>query len=84
MAMCGEMAGDPVNIPVLLGLGIDELSMNALAIPRVKKFIRSISMDECSYLTMQAFRMQDAAEIHGLLESWIRERFPKDYFLDQT
>ncbi|HTY25920.1 MAG TPA: phosphoenolpyruvate--protein phosphotransferase [Desulfomonilaceae bacterium] len=84
VSMCGEMAGDPVNIPVLLGLGIDELSMNALAIPRVKKFIRSISMDECSYLTMQAFRMQDAAEIHGLLESWIRERFPKDYFLDQT
>ncbi len=48
--MCGEMAGDPVNIPILLGLGIDELSMNALAIPRVKKFIRSISMDECRYL----------------------------------
>ncbi len=33
VAMCGEMAGDPVNIPILLGLGIDELSMNALSIP---------------------------------------------------
>ena len=84
VAMCGEMAGDPVNIPILLGLGIDELSMNALAIPRVKKFIRSISMVDCHDLTAQAFQMQDAKEIHGLLETWIRERFPKDYFLNES
>jgi phosphoenolpyruvate-protein phosphotransferase (PTS system enzyme I) len=84
VAMCGEMAGDPVNIPILLGLGIDELSMNALAIPRVKKFIRSVSMDDCHSLTEQAFQMQDAEHIHGLLESWIRERFPKDHFLDES
>jgi phosphotransferase system enzyme I (PtsI) len=84
VAMCGEMAGDPVNIPILLGLGIDELSMNALAIPRVKKFIRSISMDDCYSLTEQAFQMQDAGHVHELLEGWIRGRFPKDYFLDQS
>ena len=48
-----------------LGLGIDELSMNALAIPMVKKFIRSISMDECRELTWQAFQMQEPQEIHG-------------------
>ena len=84
VAMCGEMAGDPVNIPILLGLGIDELSMNALAIPMVKKLIRSISMDECRDLTWQAFEMQEAREIHGFLDSWIRERFPKDYFVDHS
>jgi phosphotransferase system enzyme I (PtsI) len=84
VAMCGEMAGDPVNTPILLGLGLDELSMNALAIPMVKKLIRSISMDECRELTWQAFQMSDAKEIHGFLESWIRKRFPKDYFIDQN
>jgi phosphotransferase system enzyme I (PtsI) len=84
VAMCGEMAGDPVNTPILLGLGLDELSMNALAIPMVKKLIRSISMDECRELTWQAFQMSDAREIHGFLESWIRKRFPKDYFIDQN
>ncbi|MBI5251205.1 MAG: phosphoenolpyruvate--protein phosphotransferase [Desulfomonile tiedjei] len=84
VSMCGEMAGDPVNIPILLGLGIDELSMNALAIPMVKKLIRAISMDECRELTWQAFQMYEAREIHGLLESWITERFPKDYFIDQS
>lgn len=84
VSMCGEMAGDPVNVPILLGLGIDELSMHALAIPLVKKLIRSISMDECRELTWQAFQMYEAREIHGFLESWIQKRFPKDYFVDQS
>lgn len=84
VAMCGEMAGDPLNIPILMGLGMDELSMNALSIPIVKKFIRLISMDECRDLTQKAFQMQEAQEIHDLLEGWIRERFPNDYFVDET
>lgn len=84
VSMCGEMAGDPVNIPILLGLGIDELSMHALAIPMVKKLIRSISMDECRELTALAFEMNDAREIHAFLERWMRERFPNDYFLEQS
>ena len=84
VSMCGEMAGDPVNIPILLGLGIDELSMNSLSIPMVKKLIRSINMDDCAELTRLAFEMQDAAAIHSLLEGWISEHFPKDYFVDQS
>jgi phosphoenolpyruvate-protein phosphotransferase (PTS system enzyme I) len=84
VSMCGEMAGDPVNIPILIGLGIDELSMHALAIPMVKKLIRSINMDECRELTAAAFAMNDSRDIHGFLESWIRERFPNDYFVDQS
>jgi phosphotransferase system enzyme I (PtsI) len=82
VSMCGEMAGDPVNIPILIGLGIDELSMNAMAIPMVKKLIRSISMEEAADLTSQAFEMIEAKEIHNFLESWIRQKFPKDYFVD--
>ncbi len=35
--MCGEMAGDPINLPILLGLGLDELSMNPQSIPTVKE-----------------------------------------------
>jgi phosphoenolpyruvate-protein phosphotransferase (PTS system enzyme I) len=84
VSMCGEMAGDPVNIPILLGLGINELSMHPLAIPMVKKLIRSISMDECVELTRGAFEMQEAGEIHRYLEAWINERFPGDFFLDES
>lgn len=83
VAMCGEMAGDPVNVPILVGLGMDELSMNALSIPLVKKLIRSISYDDCLDLTHQAFQMQSAQEIHDFLEKWIFDRFPGDYFLSQ-
>ena len=50
--------------------------MNALAISRVKKSIRSISVVDCHDLTAKPFQMQDAKEIHCLLEAWIRERFP--------
>lgn len=84
VSMCGEMAGDPVNVPILLGLGINELSMHPLAIPMVKKLIRSISMDECVELTRRAFDMQEAGEIHEFLEEWINERFPGDFFLDES
>lgn len=82
VAMCGEMAGDPVNVPILLGLGIHELSMNPLSIPIVKKLIRQVSMEECRVLTDQAFQMKEANGIHSFLEGWIRERFPTDYFFD--
>ncbi|MDQ1238983.1 MAG: phosphoenolpyruvate-protein phosphotransferase system enzyme [Thermodesulfobacteriota bacterium] len=84
VAMCGEMAGDPVNIPILLGLGIDELSMNALAIPLVKKLVRSVTMEECADLTRQAFEMQDSEEIRFFLEDWLGARFPRDYFVDSS
>ena len=44
--MCGEMAGDPLYIPVLLGLGIQELSMNPYAIPQAKQMIRSLNVGD--------------------------------------
>jgi phosphotransferase system enzyme I (PtsI) len=84
ISMCGEMAGDPVNIPILLGLGINELSMNPLSIPMVKKLIRSVSYEECAELTRLAFEMQSAQEIRALLAGWIADRFPSDYFLDES
>lgn len=46
VSLCGEMAGDPLCIPILLGLGITELSMNSRSIPAIKRVIRAISMDE--------------------------------------
>jgi phosphotransferase system enzyme I (PtsI) len=46
VAVCGEMAGDPLCVSMLLGLGIGELSMTTRAIPVIKKLIRSISLKE--------------------------------------
>jgi phosphotransferase system enzyme I (PtsI) len=79
VAMCGEMAGDPVNVPILVGLGLDELSMNALSIPLIKKLIRAVSVEECQDLTRKAFEMTSAEEIHGFLGEWLSKRFPDDH-----
>jgi phosphotransferase system enzyme I (PtsI) len=46
VAICGEMAGDPLSIPILVGLGLKEFSMNARVMPLIKKIIRSISLEE--------------------------------------
>lgn len=46
LVMCGEMAGDPVNIPVLVGLGLTRFSMNAAAIPVIKKVIRDLEVEK--------------------------------------
>jgi phosphotransferase system enzyme I (PtsI) len=46
VSICGEMAGDPIHIPILLGLGFDALSMNPKSIPAVKHMIRSMRADD--------------------------------------
>ncbi len=63
MAMCGEMAGDPFHIPILLGLGINELSMNPQAIPAVKTMIRSMRTKDAQQLMEEALKKTTAKEI---------------------
>jgi len=65
--MCGEMAGDVTATPILLGLGLDEFSMSAVSIPRVKKVIRSLTQAEAQELARQALAAESAEEIRQLL-----------------
>ena len=63
VAVCGEMAGDPDVVPVLLGLGLEELSMNAVAIPHVKKVVRRSSMAELKKLAERCLTLATAHEV---------------------
>ena len=45
VSVCGEMAGDPVSAPILVGMGLDELSMTPVVIPRIKRLIRMATME---------------------------------------
>ena len=63
VGMCGEMAGDPMYTAILLGLGLDEFSMSAGQIPKVKKIIRSISKTESKKLVEQLFKCENMHEI---------------------
>ena len=60
VGVCGEMASDPVLMPMLVGLGIDELSAGAASIPRVKKAIQSLNYDETRELVSRFVRSETA------------------------
>ena len=69
VAMCGEMAGDSTYIPILLGLGIDELSMNPIAILEAKKVLRSMDYKQCREVVDQLFAFTTAEDIKKFLHS---------------
>jgi phosphotransferase system enzyme I (PtsI) len=79
VAICGEMAAEPVYAVVLLGLGLDEFSMNPLSIPKVKKVVRMLRFDESRSLVEQLFQFPTASEIECFLRSWMTKRFPEDF-----
>ena len=64
VGMCGEMAGDPLYTVILLGLGLDEFSMSAVQIPKVKKIIRNISKIEAKKLVEQLFDCKNMNEVN--------------------
>jgi len=63
VGVCGEMARDVVLIPILLGLGIDELSVGARSVPRVKMAVRSLAVPECQQLVNEVLGLQTSSEI---------------------
>lgn len=79
VAMCGEMAGDPAYTMLLVGMGIDELSMHSLAIPRVKKIIRGISLQESVSLLNEVMQFSSSEEIRNFAGEEMRKRFPEDF-----
>jgi len=63
VGVCGEMAGDVALIPLLLGLGMDELSAGATLVPRVKRAVQSLAISECRELVEEALKLQTPSEI---------------------
>jgi phosphoenolpyruvate-protein phosphotransferase (PTS system enzyme I) len=63
VGVCGEMAGDIALVPLLLGLGVDELSAAAILVPRVKRAVQSLSISECRELVEEMFKLNTASEI---------------------
>jgi phosphotransferase system enzyme I (PtsI) len=78
VSVCGEMAGDPVFAPLLLGLGVDCLSMAPAWIPSVKYIIRAMTMAEARALAQEALRMSSPREIYAKCEAFYRSRVKMD------
>jgi phosphotransferase system enzyme I (PtsI) len=63
VGVCGEMAGDVALVPLLLGLGVDELSAAATLVPRVKRAVQSLAIPECRDLVQETLKLNTASEI---------------------
>ena len=82
-AMCGEMAGDPLCILILLGMELDELSMNHLAIPRIKKIIRESTLEESKTLLKKALSFNTASEVRAYVCDYMTKRFPDEFQIEE-
>lgn len=76
LAMCGEMAGDPLYAAILLGMGFQHLSMNVASIPWVKRVVRAIRMQDAVELAVLVMQQTTAMQSRKTAESFIEERFP--------
>jgi phosphotransferase system enzyme I (PtsI) len=79
VAMCGEMAGDPLYVPVLLGLELDDLSMNVLSIFRVKKILRAYTLRECKELVETCLGLSTPEEIEEVVRASLHRKFPDEF-----
>ena len=69
VGVCGELAADPLAVPVLVGLGVDELSVSARSIPEVKARVRELSMERLKTLAVQALSVGGPDEVRALVEA---------------
>ncbi len=83
VALCGEMAGEPLYVPILLGLELDELSMNAYAIPKIKKIIRGLEHSYCKALLNEVLSKDSAKAGEYLLRKEMTRLFPEDFAMNK-
>jgi phosphotransferase system enzyme I (PtsI) len=77
VGMCGEMAGDPLAVILLVGLGLDEFSVVPAVLPEIKKIIRSIKYKEAKRIAEKALRFSTEEEVEQYLREVIKEKFPE-------
>lgn len=68
VAVCGEMAADPAAVPLLIGLGVEELSVGPYSVPVVKQAVRNLCMSACRELARHALSLPSAAHVRALVE----------------
>jgi len=84
VSMCGEMAGEPLYVPFLVGLGLDELSMTPTVIPRIKRIIRTLDKTQCGSLSEAIINASCIRETYELLEDFLAKYLPEDRELIQS
>src|SRR5690606_17693507 len=73
VSICGEMAAQPRATPLLLGLGLDELSASPVILPGVKRVVRAIRRCDAEALAAEALRAGTAADVGRLVDAWLHD-----------
>jgi len=76
VALCGEMASDPLLAFLLLGMGIDEFSMSAASILTVKRMVRSVKMQDAQRIAYEAMQLATGPEVEEFIEAQLRKFLP--------
>lgn len=73
VSICGEMAADPLAVPLLVGLGMDSISVSAASVPTVKKIVRSIRYDDVKKLAEECLKFSSEKEIRTMLTQFFEK-----------
>jgi phosphoenolpyruvate-protein kinase (PTS system EI component) len=73
-AVCGALASDPLAVPLLLGLGVRELSCVPAVIARIKALVRAVTMADCELLANAALKLDAATQVRELARDWQSQR----------
>jgi len=77
VCVCGEMSGDPIYTMLLLGMGLNQLSVSPHNIPEIKKIVRSITLDEAKQVAQEALRLETARDVNNYLREHTRRILPE-------
>ena len=79
VGMCGEMSGEPAFVLLLLGLGLDEFSMPASAVPRIKQIIRAVTTTQAEVIAQEALSLSEGKEVEKFAKEQLHKILPKYY-----
>lgn len=71
VGLCGELAADPLAAPVLLGLGLDEVSLNPQALPAIKQAITQLTVAEAEVIAKAALKLDSAARVRAAVSTLV-------------
>lgn len=74
VGMCGEMAGDIMSTPLLLGLGLDNFSMSATSIPNARRIINNLNRKDCEKLVQEALNLETIDEVNALVKDFLTKQ----------
>jgi len=77
IGVCGEMASEAHLTPLLIGFGMDELSVVTPAVPRIKKAVQSLDSKDCGEMACDAAGMKDPQEIDKMCRDYAKKHYPE-------